>query len=306
VAAVPRIAVVGSYGAGLTMTLARSPAAGETVRATAFAQGPGGKGSNQAIGAARLGAEVALCTVVGPDAFGEQARTLFAAEGVDATHVATGTRPTMVAFILVEEDGENRIAIAPGALDELTPAHVEAFAPQITAADVLVTGLEIPVAPAVAALRIARAAGIPTILNPAPAVPLPDGALALVDHLTPNRTEAAVLTGRSADAPPDELLDALRELVPARGVVVLTLGSDGAIVDDGATRTAVAPVAVDAVVDTAGAGDAFTAGYAVSIAEGLAPQPAAHFAAGCGAFAVTRAECVPGLGRRAEIAALLG
>jgi ribokinase len=300
-----RIAIVGSYGAGLTMTLARWPDAGETVRASSFAEGPGGKGSNQAVGAARLGAQVALCTVVGPDAFGEQARELFAAEGIDAEHVTTGTRPTMVAFILVQDDGENRIAIAPGALEELTPAHVEAFAPRITAADVFVTGLEIPVTPAVVGLRIAHAAGVTTVLNPAPAVALDPDALALVDHLTPNRTEAAVLTGLPADTAPDALLDALRDLIRPAGVIVLTLGGDGAIVDDGASRTPVAAVDVGPVVDTAGAGDAFTAGYAVAISEGQAPQQAARFAACCGGFAVTRAECVPGLARRDEITALL-
>jgi ribokinase len=301
-----RVAIVGSYGAGLTMTMARAPEAGETLRATSFAQGPGGKGSNQAVGAARLGADVALCTVVGPDGFGEQARALFAAEGIDAEHVTTGSRPTMVAFILVQDGGENRIVIAPGALDELTPAHVEAFAPRIAAADVFVTGLEIPTAPAVAGLALARAAGVPTILNPAPAAPLPVEALALVDHLTPNRTEAATLTGLEADAAPESLLDALRALLPVRAVVVLTLGADGAIVDDGTARTTVDPFAAGAVVDTAGAGDAFTAGYAVRIAEGATPQQAARFAACCGAFAVTRAECVPGLARREEIVALLG
>jgi ribokinase len=301
-ASTPRIAVVGSYGVGLTMTLARVPRAGETVLGTSFSQGPGGKGSNQAIAAARLGAQVALCSIVGDDVYGAQAHALWRAEGVATGGVVTGSRATMAGFILVEPDGENRIAIAPGVLDELAPTHVAAFAPEIGAADVLLTCLEIPVAAVHEALRTARAAGVATVLNPAPAMPIDDASLALADHLTPNRTEAAALCGADPDASPDALLDALRAR-KSGGVIVLTLGAAGALVDDGATRTAVPARAVE-VVDTTGAGDAFSAAYAVSIAEGSRPREAAELASACGAFAVTRAEVLPGLPRRHELAAV--
>jgi ribokinase len=297
-----RIAVVGSYGVGLTMTLARVPRAGETVLGTSFSQGPGGKGSNQAIAAARLGASVSLCTIVGSDVYGSEAHALWHAEGVSTAGVVTGRGATMAGFILVEPGGENRIAIAPGVLDELAPEHVRAFAPSIAAADVLLTCLEIPVPAVREALRSAREAGVATVLNPAPAMPIDDAALALADHLTPNRTEAAALAGVDADAAPERLLDALRARKPA-GVIVLTLGAGGALVDDGGERVSIPAHDVE-VVDTTGAGDAFSAAYAVSIAEGASPREAAELASACGAFAVTRAEVLPGLPRRHELAAV--
>jgi ribokinase len=295
-----RIAVVGSYGVGMTMYMDRMPAEGETLVGRTFAQGPGGKGSNQAIAARRLGAEVTLCSIVGPDALGEAARRLWAAEGIGIEGVQTGTAATMVGFILVETSGSNRIVIAPGALDELTAEHVRSVSAAITAADVVLVGLEIPVAPAAEALRLARDAGVVTVLNPAPARRLAPEVLAAVDHLTPNRSEAAVLTGLAAASTADELLAALRALAPS-AVVALTLGEDGVLVDDGRERVAIPAVHVDRVVDTAGAGDAFSAAYAVAIAEGRTPVEAARSGAVAGAFAVTRAEVVPGLGTRAEL-----
>ena len=141
----PRIAVVGSYGVGLTFGVDRAPERGETVIGDLFRTDPGGKGSNQAIGAARLGADAVILTAVGEDQFGDGAFELWADEGVDATAVVRASRPTMVAAILVDAAGENRIAIVPGALSELEPAHVDGFAERIAAADVLLVQLEIPV-----------------------------------------------------------------------------------------------------------------------------------------------------------------
>jgi ribokinase len=295
-----RISVVGSYGVGMTMYMDRMPAEGETLVGRAFAQGPGGKGSNQAIAARRLGAEVTLCSIVGPDALGDQARRLWLAEDIGIEGVQTGTAATMVGFILVEANGSNRIVIAPGALGELTAEHVRSASAAITAADVVLVGLEIPVAPAAEALRLARDAGVVTVLNPAPATRLAPEVLAAVDHLTPNRSEAAVLTGLAATSSAGELLEALRALAPS-AVVALTLGEDGVLVDDGRERVAIPAVHVERVVDTAGAGDAFSAAYAVAIAEGRTAAEAARFGAIAGAFAVTRAEVVPGLGTRAEL-----
>jgi ribokinase len=297
----PDVAVVGSFGVGLTMTLERVPNAGETVRADSYAEGPGGKGSNQAVAAARLGARVSLCSIVGDDAFGAIGRRVWEEEGVDAAAVVTGHGATMAGFILVEADGENRIAIAPGVLDELTPAHICAFSPTLAAADILLTSLEIPLPAVREALRIARTAGVTTVLNPAPSLTIDDATFALVDHLIPNRTEAEVLSQADASASPDTLLGALRERM-GRGVIVLTLGGDGAIVDDGAGRHHL-PSHPAPVVDTTGAGDAFSAGYAVAIAEGASARDAAAFAMGCGAFAVTRPEVLAGLPRRHEVMA---
>jgi ribokinase len=297
-----RISVVGSYGVGMTMYMQRMPVEGETALGRSFAQGPGGKGSNQAIAARRLGAEVTLCSIVGPDQLGGEARRLWAAEGIGIHHVRTGTAPTMVGFILVEESGANRIIIAPGALDELTAEDVRAAAHEIEAADVVLVSLEIPLAAAAEALRLADEANVVTVLNPAPAAALPPEVLRTVRHITPNRTEAAALAGLDPGSAPDVLIDALRALAP-EAVIVLTLGDEGAVVDDRAGRQAIPAVRAPQVVDTAGAGDAFSAAYAVAVAEGRSPLDAARFGTVAGAFAVTRREVVPGLGTREELAA---
>jgi ribokinase len=296
-----RISVVGSYGVGMTMYMRRMPVEGETALGRSFVQGPGGKGSNQAIAARRLGADVTLCSIVGPDHLGAEARRLWAAEGIRIDHVRTGTAPTMVGFILVEESGANRIIIAPGALDELTAEDVRASAAEIEAADVVLVSLEIPLAAAAEALRLAAAARVVTVLNPAPAAALPSEMLRRARHITPNRTEAAALTGLDPASAPDILIDALRRLAP-EAMIVLTLGEEGALVDDGHTREAIPALPTPEVVDTAGAGDAFSAAYAVAIAEGRSPIDAARFGTVAGAFAVTRREVVPGLGTREELA----
>ncbi|WP_428965633.1 ribokinase [Micromonospora fluostatini] len=300
-----KIAVVGSYGAGLTMRVPRVPVAGETLSGGQFASGHGGKGSNQAVAAARLGAEVSFLTAVGADQFGAAARDLWAAEGVDATGVRTTEAATMVGVILVESDGENRIVIAPGALDTLTPADVEGFADRIAEADLTVVCLEIPLPVALAALRVAHERGVPTLLNPAPAVPLPDEAWQWIDVLTPNASEARVLAGLDPDDPTtgDDLIDLLRTRYA--GTVVLTQGAEGALVDAAGRRSRVAPVPVPRVVDTTGAGDAFTGALAVALARGDDLTEAVRYAAAAGAHAVGVAEVIPALPGPDDVAALL-
>ncbi|MFG3421862.1 ribokinase [Micromonospora sp. NPDC049460] len=300
-----KIAVVGSYGAGLTMQVPRMPVAGETLSGGRFASGHGGKGSNQAVAAARLGAEVSFLTAVGPDQFGAAARQLWAEEGIDASGVRTADAATMVGIILVDEEGENRIAIAPGALDELTLADVDGFADRIATADLVVVSLEIPLPVAVAALRTAHERGVRTLLNPAPAVALPDEAWEWIDVLTPNASEARVLTGRDPDDPAngDELVDLLRTRYA--GTLVLTLGAEGALVDSDGQRSRVAPVTVPRVVDTTGAGDAFTGALAVALVRGDDLTEAVRFAAAAGAHTVGIAEVIPALPRPDDVAALL-
>ncbi|MBO4209652.1 ribokinase [Micromonospora echinofusca] len=300
-----KIAVIGSYGAGLTMRVPRVPVAGETLSGGRFASGHGGKGSNQAVAAARLGAQVSLLTAVGRDQFGTAARELWAQEGVDATGVRTTDAATMVGVILVDAHGENRIAIAPGALDELTPADVEGFADRIAAADLAVVSLEIPLPVAVAALRTAHEHGVRTLLNPAPAVALPDEAWDWIDVLTPNASEARVLTGRDPADPAtgDELVDLLRTRYA--GTIVLTLGADGALVDHDGQRVRVDPVPVGHVLDTTGAGDAFTGALAVALTRGDTLTDAVRYAAAAGAYAVGVAEVIPALPRPDDVAALL-
>ncbi|MEW2571616.1 ribokinase [Streptomyces sp. NPDC047070] len=301
-----KIAVVGSYGAGLTMRVPRAPSAGETVSGGTFDPGPGGKGSNQAVAAARLGAEVALLTAVGDDDFGRAARELWRAEGVGAEHVVTSLAPTMVGFILVEPSGENRIAIAPGALDELDAAAVERFRAEIAAADILVVSMEIPEEAVAAALRTGRETGTRTLLNPAPARPLPEECWPLIDVITPNQTEAPVLLGLGEDHGLDDedLVRALRERTG--GIAVLTRGGQGALVAEESGVTSVPPHPPTAVVDTTGAGDSFTAALAVALAEGLPAARAAAFAAVAGSHTVSVAGVIPALPTRDQLDARIG
>ena len=230
----PRVAVVGGYGVGLTMNVPRVPNAGETILGGVFSTGPGGKGSNQAIGAARLGAQVDLLTAVGPDDYGEDGRRLWSKEGVGAQKVVTGRGPTMIGLIIVEPSGENRIVVAEGALAEVSASDVEAFVPELEAAGTCLVSLEIALEAALAALAAAKAGGTRTVLNPAPAASLPQSAWGNVDYVTPNRLEAATLTGMREDAGDDELLDALRRITDA--VIVMTRGDRGALIDDGRSR----------------------------------------------------------------------
>lgn len=269
-----RVAIVGSYGVGLTVELDRLPEAGETVIGRAFRRDHGGKGSNQAVGCARLGAEVDFLTAIGDDAFGHDALALWQEEGVIADAVRASAA-TMVAPIFVEPSGENRIVVVPGALAELSRAHVDAFADRIAAADICVVQLEIPLDTALYALEVARAAGVRTILNPAPAPTEPISPT--VDYVTPNESEAAAVSG-------------------ALGTLVLTLGERGAQL--GEERV---PAVQAAVVDTTGAGDAFTAAFAVALAEGLSDLEAVRWGCAAGAHMVEHPGVVPGLPTRAEL-----
>ena len=269
-----RVAVVGSYGVGLTVELERMPEAGETVVGRSFRLDHGGKGSNQAIGAARLGADVDFLTALGDDAFGHDAIALWQAERVRAQPVVTEA-PTMTAPILVEPTGENRIVVVPGALQRLAQEHVDAFSDSIAAADVCLVQLEIPVWTALYALEVAAAAGVRTILDPAPA---PAAAIdPRCDYVTPNETEAAAVRGSGA-------------------TLVLTLGDEGAEV-----RGERIPAFPASVVDTTGAGDAFTAAFAVALAEGRDEREAVRWGCAAGAHMVEHPGVVPGLPTREEL-----
>jgi len=272
---VTRIAVVGSYGVGLTFGADRAPERGETLIGSLFRTDHGGKGSNQAVGAARLGAEVVFLTAVGEDSFGEGAFELWAEEGVDASAVVHAPLPTMTAMILVEGSGDNRIVIVPGALSALTPAHVDAFSERIAAADVLLVQLEIPVETALHALEAGRAAGVRTILNPAPAPASPIAPAA--DYLTPNESEAPAVEH-------------------AEGTRVVTLGDQGARL-----RGEQIPAFAATPVDTTGAGDAFCGAFAVALAEGAEDAEAVRWGCAAGAHMVEHEGVIPGLPTRAQL-----
>jgi len=296
----PRITVVGSYATGLTMKVKRLPSAGETLLGTGYRVDYGGKGSNQAVGCARLGAKVRFVAKVGKDAFGEMAVRLYRDEGIDIRHVTqTADAPTGVGFIVVEaKSGSNCIVLDPGANELLTAAEVLEVA--FESSPVVLTQLEIPVPAAEAALAQGRARGAVTILNPAPVRSLPESMLQMVDVLTPNEVEARLLVGRSPDAAIDP--EAVAHELIRRGVkqVVMTLGEKGAVIVTASSCTHVPAIPV-AAVDTTGAGDAFNAGLATAIAFGANREDAVRFGVVTGGLAVTKEGVIPALPNREEL-----
>jgi ribokinase len=300
---IPKITVVGSYAAGLTMRVPRLPNRGETLLGTGYRVDYGGKGSNQAVGCARLGAEVSFVAKVGNDSFGEMALKLYREEGLDVRYVRrTAEAPTGVGFILVEENsGHNCIAIDPGANDCLTAADVVECEAAFADVAVVLSQLEISTAAAEAGIRLGRERGAITILNPAPVRPLSSAVLAMVDVLTPNITEAKVLAGLNPEdtAEPEKIASTLLH----RGAkqIVMTLGEQGALIVTESSVVRIPATRVNAV-DTTGAGDAFNAGLATGLAAGASLEEAVQFAVACGGLAVTRAGVIPSLPYRDDIA----
>jgi ribokinase len=299
---VPRITVVGSYATGLTMKVERLPVTGETLLATGYRVDCGGKGSNQAVACARLGAKVSFVAKIGKDAFAETALQLYRDEGVDvASVIQTSDAPTGVGFIVVEaSSGQNCITIDPGANDLLTAGDVSGCKAAFDSPQVVLTQLEVPVAAAGAAMAAGRACGAVTILNPAPVRPLPSSVLQTVDILTPNQVEAKILAGHSLE----EKLEAEEiagELIRS-GVkqVVMTLGEKGALIVTASSCTYVPALQMRAV-DTTGAGDAFNAGLANAIACGADLESAVQFAVVIGGLAVTKEGVIPALPRLHEV-----
>jgi ribokinase len=297
----PRITVVGSYATGLTLRVKRLPSRGETVLAAGYRCDYGGKGSNQAVGCARLGAQVHFVANIGRDDFAAMALRLYREEGIDTRLVRqTADLPTGVGFILVDEAGHNCIALDPGANESLSADAVAASAADLANSAVVLTQLEIPVPAAEKALDLGRRNGAVAILNPAPVRALPASVLRSVDVLTPNQTEANVLSGRSADAVGDP--EAVAHDLIRSGVrqVVMTLGERGALIVTNASATHVPAPRMQAV-DTTGAGDAFNAGLATALAFGDDLESAVRFAVITGALAVTREGVIPSLPRREEV-----
>ena len=299
---IPRITVVGSYATGLTMKVMRLPCQGETLLGTGYRVDFGGKGSNQAVGCARLGAHVSFVAKIGKDSFGEMALGMYREEGIDVAHVRqVQEAPTGVGFIVVEEgSGNNCIVLDPGANEHLNKDDVAGSDGAFQGAAVVLTQLEIPVEAAGAAMARGRVLGAITILNPAPVRPLPVSVLQTVDVLTPNESEAKVLTGRSPDAAV-EPETAARELI-LHGVkqVVMTLGEKGAVIVTAASVRRVPALAMTAV-DTTGAGDAFNAGLATALGSGASLEDAVQLAVVTGGLAVTKEGVIPSLPRREDV-----
>ncbi|MEU6126841.1 ribokinase [Streptomyces sp. NPDC047123] len=278
--------VVGSANADLVVGVERRPAAGETVLGSDLATHPGGKGGNQAVAAARLGARTALLARVGDDAHGELLLDAQRAAGVDTVGVLVGGAPTGVALITVDPSGDNSIVVSPGANARLTPADIRAAGSLLAAARVVSSQLEIPLETVAEVVRGLRP-GSRFVLNPSPPAPLPDEVLAACDPLVVNEHEARVILGGDAGDTPEEWARGLLALGPRS--VVITLGAEGALTADGSSDGVVrVPSPRVEAVDTTGAGDAFTAalGWRLGLGEDLAT--AAAYAVRVGSAAVTR------------------
>jgi ribokinase len=302
----PKITVVGSYVVGMTIRAPRFAVVGESLIGTDFDMGPGGKGSNQAVGVARLGAQVNLLEKIGRDSFAQDALDFYQSEGMDTQYVIQDPDSyTGVAFITLNKAGENLIVVDVGANDRLSPEDVDAFQPVIAGSDVVMSILEIKAETAARAMALGRQAGAITILNPAPARPLPESIYKDIDVLTPNETELKILLGIAPDEPGD-VVD-LARAIQKRGVksVVVTRGGEGALVvhPDGEV-TAVPGISVD-VVDTTGAGDAFNAALATAVGEGKDLVEAARFAVVGGGLCCTKLGVIPALPTRQAVDALL-
>jgi len=298
----PSIVVVGSYMHAFVVRATRFPGAGETVFGTDSEIGPGGKGQNQAIAAARLGAAVNILACVGEDAFGAAACDLWRHEGLRTAYVRTvADQSTGMAFIILDAQGQNRIIVVPGANNALGAGDADAAEDTIAGARVVVAQFESPVAVVERALTLARRHRVRTVLNPAPAREVSDALLALADVITPNESEARALTGVAVENNnPEPAARALQARGPS--AVVLTMGDAGAYILDAAGGRHVPGVPAP-VLDTTGAGDAFTGALAVALARGSSLDDAVAFANLAGAFCVTRPGVVPGLGTEEELRA---
>jgi ribokinase len=294
----PSVVVIGSFVQDLTWKCAAFPRAGETVLG-AFATGPGGKGSNQAIACGRAGVATRFVGAIGRDGFGAAARRFYRRERIAARFVVAPGAPTATAAILVDGDGQNEVVVALGASGRLKPRDVDASA--IRGARVVVCQHEVELAVNAQAFRLARRAGATTVLNPAPMRPDFDPAiLKSVDVLIPNESELAALVGRGGRVSDAELHRRCRSFGVA--TVIVTLGARGCVVSERGGYTAIAGHADVAVVDTTGAGDAFVGGFAAGLVRFDGDRvAAARFGNAVAALSVTRAGTAPAMPRRAEI-----
>lgn len=298
---VGKVVVVGSLNMDLVFRVARAPEGGETVIGQSFATVPGGKGANQAIACARMGASVAMVGRVGADGFGGELLRAMAADGVDASHVAQDeAAPSGVAMVMVDDAAQNRIVVAPGANFTLTPELLEAARDAIAAAGLLVMQLEAPLATVCRAAEIARAAGVAVLLNPAPAQTLPDALYGLVDYLIPNESEASALTGIEV-TDVASAGEAARVLL-GRGAanVLITLGAQGVLIANAAGEFHLRANKVRAI-DTTAAGDTFIGGFSAGLLEGLAIEKAAEIGQKAASICVSRRGAQPSIPYRREL-----
>ena len=300
------IVILGVFVADTAYRASRPPRMGETILGNSFALGPGGKGSNQAVAAARLGGDVTFVSRLGNDPFADMALKTWAEAGVNPCIVQSAESYTGAAYIFIEEaTGDNAIIICPGAAAMISPADIEAEAGRIAAAAVFMTQLEQPLDAAMHGLEIARQAGTTTILNPAPAAALPDAMLALCDYVTPNETETEGLTDIAVGNEDDARRAGDAFLAKGVGAAVITLGDKGALLHTSDRSELVPAFDAGPVVETTGAGDAFNGGFAVALARGEDPLAAVRLGCATAGISVTRAGTAPSMPTRAEVERLL-
>ena len=294
----PVITVVGSFAVGMTLRTSRMPIFGETLVGSDFDMGPGGKGSNQAVGTARLGANSYLAGILGHDKLADIATELYASEGVNTEYlVKTHEKATGVGFIILNQVGQNGIILDMGANELMDPNFVDGVEAQIARSAMVMTVLEIPVVAAARAMELGRKHGVRTLLNPAPATRLDVSTIKNSDYMTPNETELRILLGLAPDdATPTQVL-AKRLLSLGAKNVIVTMGEEGALILNEQGMTHVPGVKVD-VVDTTGAGDAFNSAFAVALAEGRELSDAVKWANCAGALECTKLGVIPGLPAR--------
>ena len=300
------VTVMGSYVADMAFRTEKLPAWGETYMGKEFRLGPGGKGSNQAVAAARAGARVSFISKLGRDALGDIARHTYREEGIDTRHLLETDAGTGAAAIILDaKSGENAIIVVPGACFTLTPKEVEEARELIAGSSVFLTQLELALPTVEFGLDLAHSLGVTTILNPAPGCRLAESTYPNCDYMTPNESEAEVLTGirvrslAEAERAADALLDR------GVGTAVITLGAQGALVKNARLRVHVPAVDAGPVLETTGAGDAFNGGFAVALAEGREIVEAVRFGCAVAGISVTRAGTAPSMPYRREVDELL-
>ncbi len=297
-----KVVVVGSLNMDLVARAQRLPQPGETVVGSGFATVPGGKGANQAVAAARLGASTAMIGCVGDDAYGQQLREALQAEGIDCQAVATAAGASSgVALIVVDDASQNAIVIVAGGNGEVSPQRIQAADALLQQADVVVCQLEVPADTVAFTLKRARALGRTVILNPAPvAAPLPADWYPAIDYLIPNESEAATLTGVRVDSLGSAEQAARHLLAQGAGKVIITLGALGSLFADG-NGFEHFPAPVVRAVDTTAAGDTFVGAFAAALARGEGERQAIAFGQVAAALSVTREGAQPSIPRLADV-----